>query len=227
MHILFLQGLFMLRHQLDCNIKFPECLPCGRDPLYPRMTISPYLTMEVVDEPPDDAEGPGRVGEEGVVPFVLPCDVSIGSILLLRIRFWHWSVQTLGPKQKFHHMWNTKWISILSLVKWTWLATCQCNLQIIHDEFFSLIFIYINLHWKGSLVLGVKIRDVIIKKIKENPFKIKKILERVHLPYQLIITTVLLCTSIFKGSSWQIPSSFFRTVDSTPSFKHNSSFNLF
>ena len=43
--------------------------------------------MEVVDEPPDDAEGPGRVGEEGVVPFVLPCDVSIGSILLLRIRF--------------------------------------------------------------------------------------------------------------------------------------------
>ena len=45
------------------------------------MTISPYLTIEVVDEPPDDAEGPGRVGEEGVVPFVLLCEVSIGSIL--------------------------------------------------------------------------------------------------------------------------------------------------
>ena len=39
------------------------------------MTISPYLTIDVVDEPPDVAEEPadggGREGEEGVVPFVL------------------------------------------------------------------------------------------------------------------------------------------------------------
>ena len=68
-----------------CSTKLRESLPCGRDPLYPRMTISPYFTIDVVEEPPEEAEGPavgGRVGDEGVVPFVLRCpSVSIGSML--------------------------------------------------------------------------------------------------------------------------------------------------
>ena len=43
------------------------------------MTISPYLTMDVVDEEPPGVDAGGRVGEEeGVVPLVL---LTAGSIL--------------------------------------------------------------------------------------------------------------------------------------------------
>ena len=67
-----------------------------------------------------------------------------------RIRFWYWSVPILCPKRKFHHMWNTKWIGILSLDKWTWLATSKCNLQIIHDDFFLADFHLHKFTSKGS-----------------------------------------------------------------------------
>ena len=35
-------------------------------------------------------------------------------------------------------------------------------------------------------MLGVKIQELLVEETQENPFKIKKILERVHLPNQLI-----------------------------------------